>query len=59
MHQRLSSITIMQCIVGNPMQIVLWKVMLNYLLGGRKKKAFAFIYFNRLFFGFQSSCQWQ
>jgi len=49
----------MQCIVGNPVQIVLWKVMLNYLLGGEKKKAFAFIFFNCLFLGFQSHCQRQ
>lgn len=38
MHQRLKCITIMQCIVGNPMQIVLWRVMLNYVLAQKKKK---------------------
>lgn len=61
MHQRLKRITIMQCIVGNPMQIVLWKVVLNHVLGEKKgqknKDFFPPPCFNCLFCGFLSSCQ--
>lgn len=46
MHQRLKCITIIQCIVGKPMQIVLWKVVLNYVLGEKKaEKTKAFFFF--------------
>lgn len=63
MHLRLKCITILQCTVGNLMQIVLWRVMLNYVLAKKKRQKnkgvgfwFCF-FFNCLFFGFQSSCQ--
>lgn len=38
MHLRLKCITILQCIVGNLMQIVLWRVMLNYVLAKKKRQ---------------------
>lgn len=46
MHEGLKCITIMQCIMGNPMQIVLWRVTLNYVLGAKKRgKTKVFFFF--------------